>query len=104
MSPKRRTRSRITVAIPIQWRERRLLSINTVHIEFVSTLTHEDENRLAPAVMKLLSGVLDLLPIAYTIRVETTDQQVLQHASSGSGNWDPLMALPGEMPRPTVES
>jgi hypothetical protein len=99
-----RINPRISVAIPIQERERRLLGINIVHIEFISTLTHEDENRLAPAVLKLLSGVLELLPIAYTIRVETTDQQVLQHASAGTSNWDPLMAVPPDLQRPTVES
>ena len=54
-----------------------------MHIEFTSTLTQDDENKLAPAVLKALSGILDMLPIAYMIRVETTDEHVLQHVKIG---------------------
>ena len=62
-----------------------------MHIEFTSTLTQEDENRLAPAVLKALSGVLDMLPIAYLIRVETTDQHVIQHLSpQAEVTWEPV--------------
>ena len=38
-----------------------------VNITFTSTLTVEDENRIAPAVLNVLAGMLDLLPIAYRI-------------------------------------
>jgi len=68
-----------------------------VRIEFTSTLTQDDENRLAPAVLKALSGFMDLLPIAYMIRVETTDEHVLQHVSPHIENWDPVAAPPGVM-------
>jgi hypothetical protein len=50
-----------------------------VRIEITSTLTQEDENRLAPAVLKALSGLLDMLPIAYMIRVETTGRACAPH-------------------------
>lgn len=76
----------------------------TVHIELTSTLTHDDENRLAPAVLKALSGVLDMLPIAYMIRVETTDQQVLSHVSAQMPGWEPVDALSIEIPRQVIES
>ncbi len=51
-------------------------------IRFTSSMTAEDENRLAPALLKALSSILDLLPIAYAIRIETSDSQVYQHRSS----------------------
>ena len=76
----------------------------SVRIEITSTLTQEDENRLAPGVLKALSGLLDMLPIAYIIRVETTDEHVLQHVSPPVGSWDPVSALAAERARPILES
>ena len=75
-----------------------------MRIEITSTLTQEDENRLAPAVLKALSGLLDMLPIAYMIRVETTDEHVLQHVKPGVATWDPADALVTDQSRLTVES
>ncbi len=49
-------------------------------IRFTSSLTSEDENLVAPAVLKALSHILDLLPIAYTLRIETTDSHIYQHS------------------------
>jgi hypothetical protein len=54
-----------------------------VIIRFTSSLTPEDENMLAPALLNAMSGILDLLPIAYMIRIDTSDAQVYQHAGSG---------------------
>jgi hypothetical protein len=51
----------------------------SVNIRFVSTLTPEDENALAPAVLKAMATILDLLPIAYMLRIDTADAQVYQH-------------------------
>ena len=45
-----------------------MLRESVVHIELTSTLTQEDENKLAPAVLKAISGMLEMLPIAYMIR------------------------------------
>lgn len=50
-----------------------------MNIRFISTLTADDENRLAPGVLKAISALLDQLPIAYTVRIETTGAQVFQH-------------------------
>ena len=50
-----------------------------MEIRFVSSLTGEDENAFAPALLKAISALLDQLPIAYTVRVETTGAQVFQH-------------------------
>ena len=48
-------------------------------IRFVSSLTPEDENLIAPALVKAVGALLDQLPIAYTLRIETTGAQVFQH-------------------------
>lgn len=57
------------------------LAVHTaVNIRFTSSLTPEDENVVAPAVLKALAGILDLLPIAYMIRIDTSDAQVYQHS------------------------
>ena len=55
-----------------------------MEIRFVSSLTAEDENSFAPALLKAVSAVLDQLPIAYTVRIETTGAQVFQHTHAGS--------------------
>jgi len=76
-----------------------------VHIEVTSTLTQEDENRIAPAVLKLLAGILEMLPVAYLVRIETTDQQVLEQVNPQLSSWDATAHSPsGEVARPFIES
>ena len=75
-----------------------------MHIELTSTLTQEDENRLAPSVMKALSAMLDMLPISYMLRLETTDQSVLENVSPGISSPDTLLPLGADPARPLVES
>jgi len=53
-------------------------------IRFVSSLTAEDEKLFAPALLKAVAALLDALPIAYTVRIETTGADVFQHAHAGS--------------------
>ncbi len=50
-----------------------------MEIRFISSLTAEDEDLFAPAVLKAVTALLDQLPIAYTMRIETTGAQVFQH-------------------------
>jgi len=50
-----------------------------MEIRFVSSLTADDENLFAPALLKAVGALLDQLPIAYTLRIETTGAQVFQH-------------------------
>jgi hypothetical protein len=79
--------------------ERRLLSVTSaVNIRFTSSLTSEDENLVAPAVLNALSSILDLIPIAYTLRIETTDAHVYQHSRPTS-----RLAMAEEQIRPTAE-
>jgi hypothetical protein len=56
-----------------------------MEIRFISSLTPEDENAFAPAVLKAVVALLDQLPIAYTLRIETAGSQVLQHAHPAIG-------------------
>ena len=58
-------------------------------IRFVSSLTAEDENLFAPALLKAVGALLDQLPIAYTVRIETTGAQVFQHSHTVSAE-EPL--------------
>lgn len=85
--------------------ERRLLGMAPVRIEVTSTLTQEDENRLAPAVLKLLAGIFELLPIASMVRIETTDDHVYQKVTPEVTDWEAAHpAPPSELVRPLVES
>ncbi len=51
-----------------------------MNIRFVSTLTAEDEANFAPALLRAVGSLLDQLPIAYTVRIETTGAQIFQHS------------------------
>ena len=41
-------------------------------IRFVSSLTPDDEDRLAQVLAQVVSSILDRLSIAYAIRIRTT--------------------------------
>ena len=80
-------------------------------IRFVSSLTAEDENLFAPALLKAVGALLDQLPIAYTVRIETTGAQVFQHTHTvgpdepvraegfGAGNGHSGLAVAGYVRR-----
>ena len=63
-------------------------------IRFISSLTAEDENAFAPALLKAVGAILDQFPIAYTLRVETTGAQVFQHTHP---SFEPSAAVPGRV-------
>jgi hypothetical protein len=65
-----------------------------MEIRFISSLTAEDENLFAPALLKAVGTLLDQLPIAYTLRIETTGAQVFQHTH----------AAPDESLKPEVKN
>lgn len=56
-----------------------------MNIRFVSTLTAEDEAHFAPALLRAVGSLLDQLPIAYTVRIETTGAEVFQHSHPAAG-------------------
>lgn len=43
-----------------------------MEIHLVSSLTSEDENRLAPEMLAALERILDSLPVTYALRIETS--------------------------------
>jgi hypothetical protein len=51
-----------------------------VNIRFTSSLTDHDENMIAPALINAVASLLDALPIAYIIRIDTSDSNVYQHS------------------------
>lgn len=60
-------------------------------IRFVSSLTGDDENTFAPALLKGIAALLDQLPITYTLRIETTAARVFQHTHT------PVLQAPGDV-------
>jgi hypothetical protein len=54
-----------------------------MEIRLISTLTLEDEARIAAAVCATAGQLLDQLSIMYTMRIETTDGQVF-HRNNAS--------------------
>ena len=50
-----------------------------MNIRFVSSLTEEDEVRLAESLLLALPAVLDNFAIAYTLKIEAGDAYVAQH-------------------------
>ncbi len=64
-------------------------------IRFTSTLTDEDEARLAPALLKAVGHLLAPFPISYSLRIETTagDSVEDSRAASKLDPWLPPAAL-----------
>ena len=69
-------------------------------IRFISSLTAEDENAFAPALLKAVGAVLDQFPIAYTLRIETTGSQIFQHTHP---RFDASIALPSRLEKHVLE-
>ena len=66
-------------------------------IRFISTLTAEDEAQMAPALLQAVTSLLDALPIAYTLRVETLGAQVFHHthpSAAVDAGFDPSRRTP----------
>ena len=57
-----------------------------MNIRFTSSLTPEDENTIAPALLRAIASLLDLLPIVYAIRIDTSDAKVYQHAGGANAS------------------
>jgi phenylpyruvate tautomerase PptA (4-oxalocrotonate tautomerase family) len=50
-----------------------LLRLQGVNIRFISTLTAEDENRLAPGILKAVSALAGMFPIRFVVKLDTVD-------------------------------
>lgn len=60
-----------------------------MNIRLTSSLTPEDENLVAPGVLRALTSILDLLPIAYVIRIDTAGSKMYEQ-SGGIGASAPV--------------
>ena len=55
-----------------------------MQIHLVSSLTPDDESRLAPRLLAAIGGVLDGLPVSYSVRIETAiGDAIHQHHKAG---------------------
>ena len=52
----------------------------------MSTLTAEDEDRVADVLVAALADLFDGLPIAYALRIETSGTKVVQRTNLESGD------------------
>jgi hypothetical protein len=52
-----------------------------MHIRLVSSLTEDDESRIATAICNVVSCLLDQFGVAYTLRIETTEGQVFHETA-----------------------
>ena len=53
-----------------------------MEITFISSLTPDDERRLAAAFLRSMGSMLDFLPIAYSIRIRTTSGKTFTRTHS----------------------
>jgi hypothetical protein len=57
----------------------------SVNIRFISTLTAEDENHLAPGILRAVSALADMFPIRFVVKLDTVDGQSY-HAGNHSNH------------------
>ncbi|HEY3382183.1 MAG TPA: hypothetical protein VGK32_10475 [Vicinamibacterales bacterium] len=50
-----------------------------MEIHLVSSLTPEDESRLAPVMLTAINDVLTRLPVSYSVRIEMSAGSAIQH-------------------------
>ena len=67
-------------------------------IHFISSLTPDDEDRLAPAILEAIKPMLELLPIAYTIRIRTASNSVYQHTRTELADADAMVNSELDLP------
>ena len=65
-----------------------------MHIRFISGLTAEEEDELAPALLQSVTTLLDRFPLAYTLRIETSGNQVYQHTQPARPTAEPAPIAP----------
>ena len=58
-------------------------------IRFTSTLTDEDEARIAPALLRAVGALLAPFQISYSIRIETTSGDIIEdgRAATRTDGW-----------------
>jgi hypothetical protein len=65
-----------------------------MEIHLISSLTPDDENRLAPAILSAIGRVLDRLPVTYSVRVETVTGNAIHHSHTAPLRGEPDHTTP----------
>jgi hypothetical protein len=60
-----------------------------MEIHLVSSLTPDDESRLAPRVLAAIGEVLEKLPVSYSVRIETAVGNSIHHNHTAAHEEDP---------------
>ena len=55
-----------------------------MNIRFISSMTNDDENRFASAVLNAMDELLRHLPIVYYVRIDTTAGRMLQRSRAAA--------------------
>ena len=74
-----------------------------MEIHLVSSLTADDESRLAPQVLAALERILDRLPVTYCVRIETSSGNEIHRSHTapprdGRHLTEPVDLLAGRFP------
>jgi hypothetical protein len=57
-------------------------------------MTREDENALAPVLLRAVATILDVLPISYVLRIDTSDSHVYQQTNAKDAPQHPIVKPP----------
>jgi hypothetical protein len=68
-----------------------------VNIRLTSTLTSEDENGVAQVIFRTLVEILSLLPVAYALRIDTSDSRAYEHSSTDVHPYPDILPLEREL-------
>jgi hypothetical protein len=52
----------------------------------ISSLTPDDESRLAPRMLAAIGGILETLPVSYSVRIETAVGNSIYHSRTTTQN------------------
>ncbi len=55
-----------------------------MEIHLVSSLTPDDESRLAPRMLAAIGGILETLPVSYSVRIETAQGNSIYHSRTAA--------------------
>lgn len=67
-----------------------------MEIHLVSSLTPDDESRLAPKVLTAIGAILDALPVSYSLRIETALGNAIHHSRTAPQDGETLGSTPPE--------
>jgi hypothetical protein len=73
---------RVAVMVFVAFGTPLALPVPTLDIRFVSTLTADDEERIAGVLLNAVVKLLEDLPLSYALRIETTGAKIFQQTNN----------------------